>query len=79
MTVTWSGGKIQTPVRFITGELDLIYTTASFREYIDGGGFKQDVPNLESVIVQKEVSHFNNIEAADEINKYIYEFIKKYQ
>jgi hypothetical protein len=31
------------------------------------GGFKEDVPNLEEVIAQKGVAHFNNQEAAEEI------------
>nr|KYP71189.1 Epoxide hydrolase 2 [Cajanus cajan] len=74
----WSGVKIQTHVKFITGELDSVYTTSYFRNYIDSGDFKEDVPNLEQVIVLKDVAHFNNQEAADQVNDHIYNFIKKF-
>ncbi|WJX85366.1 hypothetical protein P8452_67827 [Trifolium repens] len=74
----WNEVKIKVPVKFITGELDMIYTSLNMEEYIHGGGFKEDVPNLEEVIVQKGVAHFNNQEAAEEISNHIYEFIKKF-
>ncbi|KAJ1424213.1 Alpha/Beta hydrolase fold [Sesbania bispinosa] len=51
---------------------------AGIEEYNHGGGFKQDVPNLEEVIVQKGEAHLNNQEAADEINNHIYDFIKNF-
>lgn len=58
----------------------MIGTKVSFslgiKEYIDGGGFKEDVPNLEQLIVQKGVAHFNNHEATEDINNYIHDFIK---
>nr|KYP71184.1 Epoxide hydrolase 2 [Cajanus cajan] len=78
LTAPWTGVKIETPVKFITGELDVVYTSPNFEEYIDSGSFKQDVPNLEPVIVQKGVAHFNNQEAAEEINTHIYDFINKF-
>jgi len=78
LTAPWSGVKVQVPVKFITGEFDMVYTSRNVKEYIHGGGFKQDVPNLEEVIVQKDVAHFNNQESAEEIGNYIYEFIKKF-
>ncbi|KAE9598147.1 hypothetical protein Lal_00003943 [Lupinus albus] len=74
----WSGVQIKVPVIYITGELDSVYTSLGFEEYVQGGNFKKDVPNLEKVIVQKGVAHFNNEEAYDEINNYIYNFIKKF-
>jgi hypothetical protein len=74
----WNGVKIKVPVKFITGDLDIVYTSPKVKEYIHGGGFKEDVPNLEEVIVQKGVAHFNNQEAAEEISNHIYEFIKKF-
>ena len=70
--------KIQVPVKHITTELDMVYTSLNMKEYIHGGAFKQNVPNLEEVIVQKDVAHFNNQETAEEISNYIYEFIKKF-
>jgi len=66
------------PVKFITGELDMVYTSLGMNEYIHGGGMKEDVPNLEEVIVQKGVGHFNNQVAAEEISKHIHEFILKF-
>ncbi|XP_073222238.1 epoxide hydrolase 1-like [Cicer arietinum] len=72
------GAKIYVPVKFITGELDMVYTSLNMKEYIHGGGFKEDVPNLEEVIVQKGVAHFNNQRAAEEISNHIYKFIKKF-
>jgi len=69
---------VQVPVKFITGELDMVYTSRNVKEYIHGGGFKEDVPNLEEVIVQKDVAHFNNLEAAEEINRHIVDFISKF-
>ncbi|KAK7333013.1 hypothetical protein VNO80_29773 [Phaseolus coccineus] len=78
LTAPWSGVKVQVPVKFITGELDMVYTSLNMKEYIHGGGFKEDVPNLEEVIVQKGVAHFNNQETAEEISNYIYEFINKF-
>ncbi|XP_027930615.1 uncharacterized protein LOC114186796 [Vigna unguiculata] len=78
LTSPWSGAQIKVPVKFITGDLDSVYTSLNLKEYIHGGGFKQDVPNLEEVIVLKGVSHFNNQEAAEEVNDHIYDFIKKH-
>ncbi|CAJ2631689.1 unnamed protein product [Trifolium pratense] len=78
LTAPWSGVKIKVPVKFITGDLDMVYTSPHVKEYVHGGGFKEDVPNLEEVIVQKGVAHFNNQEAAEEISNHIYEFIKKF-
>ncbi|GAU11469.1 hypothetical protein TSUD_344600 [Trifolium subterraneum] len=74
----WNVVEIKMPVKFITGELDLVYTSLNMKEYIHGGGFKEDVPNLEEVVVQKGVAHYNNQEAAEEISNHIYEFIKKF-
>ena len=65
------------PVKFITGELDMVYTSLGMKEYIHGGGMKEDVPNLEEVIVQKGVGHYNQ-EEAEEISKHIQEFILKF-
>ena len=66
------------PVKYITGELDMVYTSLGMENYVQGGGFKEDVPNLEEVIVQKGVAHFNNQEAAEEVNNHIYDFIRKF-
>lgn len=78
MTAPWSGIKISVPVKFITGELDVVYTSMGMKDYINGGGFKEDVPNLEEVIVQKGIGHYNNQEAPDEISNHIYDFFNKF-
>ncbi|XP_058738525.1 uncharacterized protein LOC131610569 [Vicia villosa] len=78
LTAAWAGAQIKVPVKFITGDLDLVYTTFGSKQYIESGKFKKDVPNLEEVVIQKGVAHFNNQEAAEEISNHILEFIKKY-
>ena len=78
LTAPWGSARIKVPVKFITGELDLVYTSMGLQDFIHGGGFKELVPNLEEVIVQKDVAHFNNQEAAEDISCHIYEFIKKF-
>ncbi|KAK7258942.1 hypothetical protein RIF29_24536 [Crotalaria pallida] len=78
LSAPWDGVQIKVPVKFITGELDIVYTSPGMKDYVHGGGFKQDVPNLEEVIVQKGVAHFNNQEAAEEISNHIYDFIRKF-
>lgn len=80
LTSPWNGVGIsdKIPVRFITGDVDLVYTSAGMKKYIHGGGFKKDVPSLEEVFVQKGVAHFNNQEAAEDTSNLIYDFISKF-
>lgn len=77
LTAAWTGVQVKVPVKFITGELDMVYTSPGVKEYIHGL-FKEDVPNLEEVVVQEGVGHFNNQEAAEDISAHIYNFIKKF-
>lgn len=65
-------------MKFITGDLDLVYTSLGTKNYIESGAFKKDVPNLEEVVVQEGVAHFNNQEAAEDVSNHIYDFIKKF-
>lgn len=69
---------MKVPVKFITGDLDVVYTSLGMKNYIDSGAFKKDVPNLEEVVIQEGVAHFNNQEAAEEISNHIYQFISKF-
>lgn len=69
---------MQVPVKFITGKFDVVYTSLGIKEYIENGGFKKDVPNLEEVVVQEGVGHFNNQEAHQDISDHIYDFITKF-
>ncbi|WJX85368.1 hypothetical protein P8452_67829 [Trifolium repens] len=78
LTAAWTGAKIKVPVKFITGDLDSVYTSFGTKQYIETGGFKKDVPNLEEVVIQEGVAHFNNQETAEEISNHIYDFIKKF-
>ncbi|OIV90876.1 hypothetical protein TanjilG_15609 [Lupinus angustifolius] len=79
LTAPWTGVQIDdVPVKFITGDVDLVYTTPGVKEYIHDGGFKKDVPSLEEVVVQKGIAHFNNQEAAEDVSNHIYDFIKKF-
>ncbi|PWA60458.1 epoxide hydrolase [Artemisia annua] len=51
---------------------------AGIKDYIRNGGFQNDVPLLEEVVVLEDVAHFINQEKPDEINKNIIEFLKKF-
>ncbi|KAF7817936.1 epoxide hydrolase [Senna tora] len=67
LTAPWSGVGISNKigVRFIIGELDLVYNSS-------------DVPNLEQIFVQKGVAHFNNQEAPQDVTNLIYHFIQQF-
>ncbi|CAL5337885.1 unnamed protein product [Camellia sinensis] len=77
LTAPWTGSQVKLPVKFIVGDLDLVYDIRGAKEYINSGGFKKDVPLLDEVVVMEGVAHFLNQEKPDEINKHILEFIKK--
>lgn len=78
LTAAWTGTEIKVPVKFIVGDLDLVYHIPGMKEYIHNGGFKKDVPLLEDVVVMEGVAHFLNQEKPEEISKHIYDFIKKF-
>ncbi|KAK7258938.1 hypothetical protein RIF29_24530 [Crotalaria pallida] len=78
LTAAWTGAQVKVPVKFITGDLDVVYTSYGMKDYIENGAFKKDVPLLEEVVIQEGVAHFNNQEAAEEVSKHIYDFIKKF-
>ncbi|XP_027115987.1 epoxide hydrolase 3 [Coffea arabica] len=78
LTAPWTGAKIKVPTKFVVGELDLTYYMRGVQDYIHKGGFKNDVPLLEDVVVVKDAAHFINQERPDEINKHIYDFIQRY-
>ncbi|RWV79361.1 hypothetical protein GW17_00059516 [Ensete ventricosum] len=74
----WCGVKIQVPTKFIVGDLDLAYHYPGIQDYLHRGGFKQDVPMLEEVVVMEGVAHFINQEKSHEITDHIYHFIRKF-
>ncbi|KAL2345647.1 hypothetical protein Fmac_006932 [Flemingia macrophylla] len=78
LAAPWTGAQVKVPVKFITGDLDVVYNSLGTKKYIESGAFKKDVPLLEEVVVQEGVAHFNNQEAAEDVNNHIYDFIKKF-
>ena len=70
---------MKVPVKFVVGDLDMVYTTLGTKEYIHNGGFKKEWPFLEEAIVMEGVVHFINQEKAKEISSHIYDFIKKFK
>ncbi|KAK7397160.1 hypothetical protein VNO78_18327 [Psophocarpus tetragonolobus] len=78
LTAAWAGTQVKVPVKFITGDLDVVYNSLGIKNYIESGAFKKDVPFLEEVVIQEGVAHFNNQEAAEDVSNHIYAFIKKF-
>ncbi|XP_021641179.2 uncharacterized protein LOC110635979 [Hevea brasiliensis] len=78
LTAAWTRVEIKVPVKFIIGDLDLTYHIPGVKEYIHNGGFKKDVPLLQDVVVMEGVAHYLNQEKPEEVNKHIYDFIKKF-
>ncbi|KAI3968516.1 hypothetical protein MKX01_007826 [Papaver californicum] len=78
LTAAWTGVKVKVPVKFIVGENDLSYNNSPTKAYVNGGGFKKDVPHLDEVVVMEGVGHFINLEKPDEINKHISDFFDKF-
>ncbi|KAL6970268.1 hypothetical protein U1Q18_029969 [Sarracenia purpurea var. burkii] len=46
LTAPWTGSQVKVPVKFIVGDLDLVYNIPGAKEYIHSGTFKKDVPLL---------------------------------
>ncbi|KAK6121144.1 hypothetical protein DH2020_045132 [Rehmannia glutinosa] len=78
LTAAWTGAKVKVPVKFIVGDVDMVYTTPGVKEYVHGGAFKNDVPLLEDCVVMENTGHFINQERAEEVNAFIHDFIKKF-
>ncbi|KAE8732364.1 hypothetical protein F3Y22_tig00002237pilonHSYRG01969 [Hibiscus syriacus] len=74
----WVGCGVKTAAKFIVGDKDLAYNMAGMKEYIHGGGFKEDVPSLQEVVVLEGVGHFINMEKPDEITNHIYDFFAQF-
>ncbi|CAA3010394.1 bifunctional epoxide hydrolase 2-like [Olea europaea subsp. europaea] len=78
LTAAWTGVQIKIPVKLIVGDLDMVYTTPGMKEYVHGGGFKNDVPLLKECVVIQGAGHFINQERAEEVNDHIHDFIKEF-
>ncbi|KAJ4964635.1 hypothetical protein NE237_016484 [Protea cynaroides] len=78
LTAPWTGVQVKVPVKFIVGDLDLVYNTPGAKAYIHGDGFKKDVPFLKDVVVMEGVGHFIQQERSDEISNHILDFIQRF-
>ncbi|KAH0730491.1 hypothetical protein KY290_001497 [Solanum tuberosum] len=78
LTAPWTGAKIEVPVKFIVGDLDLTYNSAGVKFYINKGGLKKNVPLLEDVVILKGVAHFLQQEKPDEVNEHIHVFFQSF-
>lgn len=78
LLAAWTGVQVKVPVKFVVGELDLVYNIPGVKDYVHKGGFKRDVPLLDQVVVMDGVAHFLMQEKPDEVSEHIYDFIKKF-
>jgi len=58
--------------------LDIVYASFGAKQYIESDGLKKNVSNLEEVVIQEGVAHYNNQEVVEEVSNHIYDFINKY-
>ncbi|KAK4595680.1 hypothetical protein RGQ29_013959 [Quercus rubra] len=79
VTEKWTGVRVKVPVKFVVGDLDMVYTTLGTKEYIHNGGFKKEWPFFGGSYCDGRVVHFINQEKAKEISSHIYDFIKKFK
>ncbi|XP_019158555.1 PREDICTED: bifunctional epoxide hydrolase 2-like [Ipomoea nil] len=78
LTAAWTGIEVKVPVKFMVGDMDMVYTTPGIKEYVHGGGFKKDVPLLEEIVVIEGGGHFLNQERPEEVNHHIHHFINNF-
>ncbi|KAI3695060.1 hypothetical protein L1987_78048 [Smallanthus sonchifolius] len=78
LTAAWTGAQVKLPVIYVVGDEDMVYTTPGLKEYVHGGGFKNDVPLLQDIVVMEGVGHFLNQEKPQESTAIIHDFIKKF-
>ncbi|KAJ7544500.1 hypothetical protein O6H91_09G081000 [Diphasiastrum complanatum] len=69
----WTDKGTDVPVLFITGDEDMLYKAPGAKEYIHGGKFVQDVPNLQDIVVLCG-GHFIHQESPSLVNKHILNF-----
>ncbi|KAK3441127.1 hypothetical protein EUGRSUZ_B01579 [Eucalyptus grandis] len=74
----WDGVQVKVPVKFIVGELDLVYHMPGVKDFIHKGGLKKTVPLLEEVVVMEGVAHFLNQERPQDTTQHIYDFLSKF-
>ncbi|KAL8540902.1 hypothetical protein ACS0TY_002232 [Phlomoides rotata] len=74
----WTGAKVSVPVKYVVGDIDMVYNTPGVKEYVHGGGFKNDVPMLEECVVMENTGHFINQERPHEVNASIHQFFQNF-
>ncbi|KAK6946294.1 Alpha/beta hydrolase fold-1 [Dillenia turbinata] len=70
----WQGAKITVPTKFIVGDKDLGFQSFGTKDYINGGGLKSFVPDLEVLVIDGH--HFIQQEKAKEVTQEILSFFK---
>ncbi|KAK9052942.1 hypothetical protein SSX86_029572 [Deinandra increscens subsp. villosa] len=78
LEAAWTNAKIKVPVKFVVGDLDLVYNIPGAKEYIHNGGFHKQVPLLEEVVVIEGAAHFITQEIPDKVNQHILDFLHKF-
>uniref|UniRef100_A0ACD6ABF0 Uncharacterized protein n=1 Tax=Avena sativa TaxID=4498 RepID=A0ACD6ABF0_AVESA len=78
LAAPWADAKVSVPTKFIVGDGDLTYHYAGIQDYLHKGGFKEDVPLLEELVVIPGAGHFIQQERAQEVSEHIYSFIAKF-
>ncbi|XP_047051364.1 epoxide hydrolase A-like [Lolium rigidum] len=76
LTAPWHDAKITVPAKFIVGEKDIGMESFGTKHYIESGGFKSNVPDLEVAII--EGHHFLQQEQAERVNAEILSFLDKF-
>jgi pimeloyl-ACP methyl ester carboxylesterase len=74
----WTGVGVTTRSLFIAGDKDMVLKFPGNQEYVDGGMFKRDVPNLEDVVML-EGGHFIQQEQGEKVNKLLIAFFKDHK
>ncbi|XP_024318547.1 uncharacterized protein LOC100828936 isoform X1 [Brachypodium distachyon] len=78
LAAPWSDAKVRVPTKFIVGTGDIAYNFLGIQDYLHNGGFKEDVPLLEELVVIPGAGHFVQQEKAQEVSDHIYDFITKF-
>ncbi|XP_047050089.1 epoxide hydrolase A-like [Lolium rigidum] len=76
LTAPWHGAKITVPAKFIAGEKDTGFESFGTKRYVESGGLKSNVPDLEVAII--EGHHYLQQEQAQRVNTEILSFLDKF-
>ncbi|KAK9136845.1 hypothetical protein Sjap_007439 [Stephania japonica] len=74
----WTATQVKVPTKLVVGSMDLVYNLPGIKKYVHGGGFKENVPLLDEVVVIDGAGHFVNQERPQEINTHIHEFFQQF-